>query len=67
MPQKPPPDIALLFNQFNNTIPETRSDPENVIPRKNQDMDELQQLKIPCKVKLLSLSYINSSSLKIKY
>ena len=27
---KPPPDLTLLFNQFNNGIPENRSDPENV-------------------------------------
>ena len=31
---KPPPDLALLFNQFNNGIPENRSDPENVIQSK---------------------------------
>ena len=28
---KPPSDLALLFNQFNNAIPENNSDPENVI------------------------------------
>ena len=28
---KPPPDIAVLFNQFKNVISENCSDPENVI------------------------------------
>ena len=40
---KPPPDLALLFNQFNNAIPENRSDPENVIQSKYYDIDELQK------------------------
>ena len=60
---KPPPDLALLFNQFNNTIPENRSDPENVIQSKYYDIDELQQLKIPNKEKSLSLFHISSCSL----
>ena len=28
---KTPPDLTILFNQFNNAIPENNSDPENVI------------------------------------
>ena len=28
---KPAPDLAFLFNQFNNATPENRSDPKNVI------------------------------------
>ena len=28
---KPPPGLALFFNQFNKSISENRSDPENVI------------------------------------
>ena len=51
---KPPPDLALLFNQFNNAIPENNSDPENVIQSKYYDIDELQQLRIPNKEKSLS-------------
>ena len=47
-----PPDLAPLFNQFNNAIPENNSDPENVIQSK-YDIDELQQLKIPNKEKPL--------------
>ena len=57
-----PPDLAPLFNQFNNAIPENNSDPENVIQSK-YDIDELQQLKIPNKEKSLSLFHINSCSL----
>ena len=59
---KSPPDLALLFNQFNNAIPENNSDPENVIQSK-YDIDELQQLKIPNKEKSLSFFHINSCSL----
>ena len=40
---KPHPNLALLFKQFNNVIPENRSDPENVIQGKYYDIDELQQ------------------------
>ena len=58
-----PPDLAPLFNQFSNAIPENNSDPENVIQSKYYDIDELQQLKIPNKEKSLSLFHINSCSL----
>ena len=51
---KPPPDPALLFNQFNNVIPENNSDPENMIQNKYRDIDELQQLKFPNEEKSLS-------------
>ena len=60
---KPPPDLALLFNQFNNAIPENCSDPENVIQSKYYDIDELQKLKITNKENSLSLFHINSCSL----
>ena len=53
---KPPPDLALLFNQFNNAIP------KNVIQSKYYDIDELQKLKIPNKENSLSLFHINSCS-----
>ena len=36
-----PPDIALLFNQVKNAIPENDSDPKNVIQSKYYDIDEL--------------------------
>ena len=60
---KPPPTLALLFNQFNNAIPENRSDPVNVIQSKNYDVDELQKLKIPNNENSLSLFHISSCSL----
>ena len=44
---KSPPDFALLFNEFNNTIRENNSDPENVLQSKYYDTDESQQLKNP--------------------
>ena len=64
---KPPPDLALLFNQFNNAIPENRSDPENVIQSKYYDIDELEKLKIPNKENSLSLFHINYCSLNKKF
>ena len=39
---KPPPYLALLFNQFNNAIPENNNDPENVMQSKYYDIDGLQ-------------------------
>ena len=42
---KSPLDFALLFNQSNNTIRESNSDPENVLQSKYYDNDESQQLK----------------------
>ena len=57
------PVLALLFNQFNNAIPENNNDPENVIQSKYYDIDKLQHLKISNKEKSLSLFHINSWSL----
>ena len=37
---KPPQDLALLFNQCNNVIPEKRNDPENIIQSKDYDIHE---------------------------
>ena len=54
---KPPPDVTLLFNQFNNAIPENRSD------SKYYDIDELQKLRIPNKENSPSVFHINSCSL----
>ena len=64
---KPPPDLTLLFNQFNNAIPENRSDPESVIQSKYYGIDELQKLKTPNKENSLSLFHINSSSLNTNF
>ena len=60
---KPPPDLTLLFNQFNNAISENPSDPENVVQSKYYDIDELQKLKISNKENSPSLFHINSCSL----
>ena len=60
---KPPLDLALLFNQFNNAIAENNTDPENVMQSKHYGIDELQQLKIPNKEKSMSFLHINSWSL----
>ena len=60
---KPTPDLAFVFNQFNNAIPENRSDPENVIQIKYYDMEELQNIKFFNKENSLSLFQINSCSL----
>ena len=41
-----PPNLALLFNQFNNTSPEQNVDPENVVNSRYFDVDEIQALKL---------------------
>ena len=50
---KPPPDLALLFNQFNSVILENHSDLENTMQSKYHGIGGLQQLKIPSKKKYL--------------
>ena len=62
---KPPPDLALLFNQLNNAIPENNSDTENKIQSKYYDTDELQQLKILSIKKSLVFISIPTHSIKI--
>ena len=42
----PPPNLALLINQFNNTSPEQNVDPENVVNSRYFDIDEMQALKL---------------------
>ena len=46
---KPPPNLALLFNQFNNSFPEQQIDPENVVNSRYFDIDQIQSLKFPQK------------------
>ena len=42
---KPPPNLSLLFNNFNNLAAESsRTNPENVINCKNNDIDEIQKI-----------------------
>ena len=60
---KPPSELALLYNQFNNTSPEKHNDPENVVNSKYYDIDQIQTLKFPNKQKSLALFHINACSL----
>ena len=57
---KPPSDLALLYNQFNNISPEKNSDPENVVNSKFYDINQIQTLKFPDKHKSLALFHINA-------
>ena len=58
-----PPNLALLFNQFNNSSPKQQIDPENVVNSSNFDTDQIQSVKFPQKEKSLSLFHINAYSL----
>ena len=60
---KPLPNLALLFNQFNNSSPKQQIDPENVVNSKYFDSDQIQSLKFPQKEKYLSFFHINVCSL----
>ena len=42
----PPPNLVLLFNQFNNTSPEQNVDPENVVNSRYSDIDQIKTLKL---------------------
>ena len=42
---KPPPNLELLFNQFNNSSPEQQNDPQNVVNSRYFDIDQIQSLK----------------------
>ena len=61
---KPSSDLSLLFNQFHNSSPEQKDDPENIVNSNYYDIDQLQTLKFPEKNKSLSLFHINACSLK---
>ena len=60
---KPSSDLSLLFNQFNNSSPEQKNNPENVVSSNYYDNDQLQTLTFPEKNKLLLPFYINACSL----
>ena len=60
---KPPPNLALLFNQFNNSSPEKQIDPENVVNSTYFDIDQIQSLKFHQKEKSVSFFH-NACSLK---
>ena len=59
----PPPNLALLFNQFINTSPEQNVDPENVVNSRYIDNDEIKALKSRDKKNSLSFFHINARSL----
>ena len=60
---KPPPDLELLVNQFNNATLENNNDPEKISSSKYYDINEMHNMKIPHKNKSLSLFNINACSL----
>ena len=60
---KPSPNLELLVNQFNNATPGNSNDPENISLSKYYDIDEMRNIKISHKNKLLSLFNINACSL----
>ena len=61
---KRPPNLALLFNEFNNSSPEQQIDPENVVNSRYFDIDQIQSSKFSKKEKSLSFFHINACSLK---
>ena len=60
---KPPPNLALLFNKFNNSSPKQQIDPENVVNSTYFDIDQIQSLKFSQKEKSLSFFNIDACSL----
>ena len=60
---KSPPNLELLFNQFNNSSPAQENDPENVVNSRYFDIDLIQSLKFSQKEKSLSLFHVNACSL----
>ena len=60
---KLPPDLAPLFDQFNNSFPEQQIDPENVVNSRYFDIDQIQSLKFTQNEKSLFFFHINACSL----
>ena len=58
-----PSNLELLVNQFNNATPENGNDPEKITSSKYYDIDEMHNIEMPHKNKLLSLFHINACSL----
>ena len=56
-----------MVNQFNNATPENGNDPEKITSSKYYDIDEMHNIEIPHKNKLLSLFHINACSLNKKF
>ena len=51
------PPLTLLFNQFNNSSPEQKIDPENVVNSRYIDIDQIQSSMFIQKEKSLFLPY----------
>ena len=47
---KPSATLSLLFNQFNNSSPEQKNEPENVVNSNYYDIDQFQTLKFKKKI-----------------
>ena len=59
---KPSSNLEPIVNQFNNATPEKSTDPEK-ISCKYYDIEEMHDIEIPHRNKLLSLFHINACSL----
>ena len=57
-----PSNLELLVNQFNNATPENSNEPEKSSTSKYYDIEEIHNIEIPHKNKLLSLFHINVCS-----
>ena len=57
----PPPNLKLLFNQFNELTAESnKKNPENFINCRNLDIDEIQKMKIePNSLSLFDMNYFS--------
>ena len=60
---KPPPNLELLVNHLNNATLENSHNPENISSSKYYDINDMHNIKITRKNKLLSLFHINACSL----
>ena len=56
-------NLELLVKRFNNATSENSNDPEKVCSAKYYDIEEIYNIEIPHKNKLLSLFHINACSL----
>ena len=59
--------LELLLNQFNNTSQENSNEPEQNFSSKYFDIEEMHNIEIPLKSKLLSLFQRSTCSLDKNY
>ena len=55
-----PPNLKLLISQFNNATPQNSNILENISSSKYYDIEEMRNIEIPHKNKLLSLFHTNA-------